>query len=191
VKRKGARRKHKASRRASSVAALSSPPQAEASGRVSSVAALSTPPQAEASRGISSAAALSAPQEAEPRNRLDSGEHSIPPAPRTRLFAHIDLHTESNFFSGFSGDLSDGGVFVATYEPLTLGQPVHVELSLPGGKFASADGRVAFLRAPSLSDLDLAPGAGVVFESLDDDVLRAANQFMARREPLFVDPDLV
>jgi uncharacterized protein (TIGR02266 family) len=191
VKRKGARRKHKASRRVSSVAALSSPKEAQASTSVSSVAALSASQEVEASASASSAAALSSPPKLEPRNRLDSGEHSIPPTPRTRLFAHIDLHTESNFFSGFSGDLSDGGVFVATYEPLTLGQPVHVELSLPGGKFASADGRVAFLRAPSLSDLDLTPGAGVVFETLDDDVLRAANQFMARREPLFVDPDLV
>jgi uncharacterized protein (TIGR02266 family) len=110
-------------------------------------------------------------------------------AARTQLFTQVDLHTESNFYSGFSGDLSDGGVFVATYEPLSLGQPVQVELSLPGGHFVKAKGRVAWLRQPPRGNRELAPGAGIAFEELDDVVQGAAAQFMAFREPTFVDPD--
>ena len=125
----------------------------------------------------------------EPTRNLESGEHDTAVPPRTHLFTQVDLHTESNFFSGFSGDLSDGGVFVATYEPLSLGQHVQVELSLPGGHFVSAKGRVAWLREPPRGNRDLAPGAGIVFEELDEAVQGAASQFMAFREPTFVDPD--
>jgi uncharacterized protein (TIGR02266 family) len=124
-----------------------------------------------------------------PSAKLDSGEHQIPDSPRTSLFAHVDLHTESNFFSGFSGDLSDGGLFVATYEPLSLGQAVLVELSLPGGHFISASGRVAWLRDPLHRNAELAPGAGIVFDACDDVARLAIERFMTRREPTFVDPD--
>jgi uncharacterized protein (TIGR02266 family) len=128
------------------------------------------------------------PARAVQRVELESGELQIVEAPRTRLFTQLDLHTQSNFYSGFSGGLADGGLFVATYEPLTLGQPVHVELSLPGGQFLAADGRVAWLRDP-LHGADLAPGAGIVFEQLDEGTLKAVTRFMAQREPTFVDPD--
>ena len=127
-------------------------------------------------------------QRALPREpRLDSGEIAI--APRQRLFSQVDLHTESNFYSGYSGDLSDGGVFVVTYAPLKLGQSVEVELSLPGGLFISGTGRVAFLRSPAGHNADLSPGAGIVFEELDTAARRAAESFMCHREPTFVDPN--
>jgi Tfp pilus assembly protein PilZ len=114
-----------------------------------------------------------------------SGEHPIDLTPRTRLFAQVDLHTQSNFFSGFSGTLIDGGLFVATYEPLELGQPVHVEFSLPGGALLACDGYVSWLCDPLHLDHDLAPGAGVVFEHVDPSLQNAVARFMQRREPLF------
>jgi uncharacterized protein (TIGR02266 family) len=107
------------------------------------------------------------------------------------LFTQVDLHTDSNFFSGFSGDLSDGGLFVATYASLSLGQAVDVELSLPGGLFFSASGRVAWLREPVYQclegQLELSPGAGIVFDDLDAEARTAAEWFMRQREPTFVD----
>src|SRR4051794_7079407 len=121
-----------------------------------------------------------------PREALDSGEIDI--GPLAHVFSQVDMHTESNFFSGYSGGLSDGGVFVVTYAPLKLGQSVEVELSLPGGLFISATGRVAFLRAPSQHNAELAPGAGIVFEDIATPARRAAESFMLRREPTFVDP---
>lgn len=119
-------------------------------------------------------------------SQYDSGEIAI--EPRARLFGQVDLHTESNFFSGYSGDLSDGGVFVVTYAQLKLGQPVDVELSLPGGLFIAASGRVAFLRAPTQHNAELAPGAGIVFDDIDAQARHAAEMFMSHREPTFVDP---
>lgn len=106
---------------------------------------------------------------------------------RARLVAQLDLHTESNFFSGFSGDLSDGGLFVSTYQPLSPGQAVEVELSLPGGHTFSAQGHVAWLRSPCVLNDDISPGAGIVFDELDPQARKLAESFMLYREPTFVD----
>jgi uncharacterized protein (TIGR02266 family) len=114
-----------------------------------------------------------------------SGEHPIDPTPRAHLFAQVDVHTQSNFFTGFSGTLLDGGLFVATYEPLELGQAVHVEFSLPGGQLVACDGRVSWLCDPLHLDNDLAPGAGVVFERMDPALEKLIIRFMQRREPMF------
>lgn len=105
---------------------------------------------------------------------------------RARLSAQLDLHTETNFFSGFSGGLSDGGLFVTTYQALEPGQPVEVNLSLPGGQMFSAYGRVAWLRSPAIA-VDIAPGAGIVFDDLDPQARKLAESFMLFREPTFVD----
>src|SRR5262249_21126741 len=47
---------------------------------------------------------------------------SAPPysGPREKLEANVGATTESNFFVGFSGDISEGGVFVATYLTLSV-----------------------------------------------------------------------
>jgi uncharacterized protein (TIGR02266 family) len=117
-----------------------------------------------------------------------SAEQRLRLAPR-RLFAQLDLHTESNFFAGFSGDLTDGGLFIATYERLRIGEAVHVELSMPGGQFVWVEGRVAWLREPKGHQVELVPGAGIVFERTCEDFSRAAAHFMRRRDPNFVDRD--
>ncbi len=114
-------------------------------------------------------------------------EVACEPMSRAQLFAQLDLHTESNFFSGFSGDLSDGGLFVTTYQALEPGQPVEVELSLPGGHVISAHGHVAWLRSPPATVDDVSPGAGIVFDDLDPQARKLAESFMLFREPNFVD----
>ena len=43
-----------------------------------------------------------------------------PAGPREKLEANVGATTESNFFVGFSGDISEGGVFVATYVTLPM-----------------------------------------------------------------------
>ncbi len=168
----------------------SEPPVAAARSSVVPKARTSVAPAAILDEDLETSAALEqgAPERgaAPPRALHDSGEIRI--EPRARLFSQIDLHTESNFFSGYSGDLSDGGVIVVTYAPLKPGQCVDVELSLPGGRFISASGRVAFLRAPTQHGAELSPGAGIVFDDLDAPSRLAVEAFMLRREPTFVDP---
>ncbi|HEX2678812.1 MAG TPA: hypothetical protein VHM19_19300, partial [Polyangiales bacterium] len=75
-------------------------------------------------------------------------EIPMPPGPREKLEANVGATTESNFYVGFSGDISDGGVFVATYVTLALGAAVDVLVTLPGGFESSIPGTVRFVRDP-------------------------------------------
>ena len=86
----------------------------------------------------------------------------------------------------FAEDLSDGGLFVATYEAVPLNSPVRVVFELPCGTRVSAPGRVAWVREP----LDgHAPGVGVAFEALSDEQREAILGFVRERPPLFYDVD--
>ena len=101
--------------------------------------------------------------------------------PRIALAVEIDLGTDSHFFSGLSGDVSEGGVFVQTYRDLPLGSEVDIEFELPTGRI-STHGTVRWHRNPS----DTAPpGLGIAFESLADEARSVIHEFCEHRAPLY------
>jgi uncharacterized protein (TIGR02266 family) len=105
--------------------------------------------------------------------------------PRQQLEANVGANTESNFFVGFSGEVSEGGVFVATYSSLPLGTPVEILVTLPGGYETTVLGRVFFVRDPM--DMDSEPGIGVRFEGLSQQSRELILRFIRKRPPLFFD----
>ena len=106
---------------------------------------------------------------------------------RITLEVEIGLASDSNFFTGFSEDISSGGVFVATYNLLPIGSEVVLAFTLIDGHPVCANGRVAWLReAPDLTS-DLVPGIGVAFTSLAPSDQDAIDRFIALRDPLFFD----
>ncbi len=105
--------------------------------------------------------------------------------PRQQLEANVGANTESNFFVGFSGEVSEGGVFVATYSSLPIGAPVEILVTLPGGYETTVLGRVLFVRDPM--DMDSEPGIGVRFEGLSQQSRELILRFIRKRPPLFFD----
>lgn len=110
---------------------------------------------------------------------------SVPPGERELLEANVGATTESNFFVGFSGDIAEGGVFVATYSTADLGSKVDVLVTLPGGFEKKIPGTVRFVRDPM--DMDSEPGIGVRFDRLDDEARELILRFIRKRPPLFYD----
>jgi uncharacterized protein (TIGR02266 family) len=110
---------------------------------------------------------------------------SVPPGERELLEANVGATTESNFFVGFSGDISEGGVFVATYSTADLGSKVEVLVTLPGGFEKKIPGTVRFVRDPM--DMDSEPGIGVKFDRLDNEARELILRFIRKRAPLFYD----
>ena len=102
------------------------------------------------------------------------------------LVAELGLHTESNFFTAYSGGMADGGLFIQTYRPMQVGDSVRVELSLPSGYETQIRGRVAWVRQGGAGH-DLTPGVGIVFDSLSRSDEEAIVHFMRLREPNFFD----
>jgi uncharacterized protein (TIGR02266 family) len=105
---------------------------------------------------------------------------------RVAIEAVIGFHTETNFFTGFSGDLSDGGLFVATWDLLPVGTTLELSFVLPEGRQINAGGRVGWIRArPRSPDEKHEPGMGIVFEELGEGDRHAIQRFIRTRAPLF------
>ncbi len=51
---------------------------------------------------------------------------------RAPLVVTVGIDSENNFYAGITGDVSEGGVFLATDGILTLGSSIEITLTLPG-----------------------------------------------------------
>lgn len=126
---------------------------------------------------------LRTPIAAAPERELVEIEHRA--TPRTSLVVELHLASDSHFFSGLSGDISEGGVFVSTYRDLATGTPVDVEFSLPGSeRVVKAKGEVRWHRSASP---DMPPGVGIAFEELADEDRALIHRFCTLRPPLYYD----
>jgi uncharacterized protein (TIGR02266 family) len=155
---------------------------------VQAAAAAPSPPSPEALVGAIVEAIAAPLLEDEPQPETSSGVHPASHAelrahPRVTVAVAIGLESESHFFSGLSGDISEGGVFVQTYRDLPVGSDVDLRFELPEGEL-KAHGRVRWHRANSDSS---PPGLGIAFERLDDDERRMIQQFCEHRAPLYYD----
>ena len=108
---------------------------------------------------------------------------------RIAVKLEVTLESESNFFSGFSMNMSEGGLFVATHDHKPLGSEVQVTLSLPdGGEPVKAACVVRWVREYNPAVPDMAPGMGVQFVSLSAEELTRVESFCnGLRDPLFYD----
>ncbi len=104
---------------------------------------------------------------------------------RVSLEAEIDLSSESQFFSGLSGDLSEGGLFVQTYRDVEVGSTVTVAFSLPNGK-VETQGTVRWRRDASDSS---PPGVGIAFGNLTGEEKALIHAFCTERAPIYYDVD--
>ncbi len=104
---------------------------------------------------------------------------------RVRMQAEVNMTSDDNFFSGFSANISDGGVFIATINYVPKGTLVDLSFSLPSGEKISATGEVRWLREVNDKDPSSFPGLGVAFTGIDDSAQNAIRNFIAERDPLF------
>jgi len=106
-------------------------------------------------------------------------------ATRVPLHTQVDFSSDSNVFTGFSTNLSEGGVFVATLDLLPVGTPVDLTFTLPGSKRVTVKGEVRWTREIDDRMPDVFPGVGVRFVDLTSDATAALHRFVAERDPLF------
>ncbi|MBX3275134.1 MAG: TIGR02266 family protein [Sandaracinaceae bacterium] len=104
--------------------------------------------------------------------------------PRVELEVDIGVHSETNFYAGFSGDVSEGGIFVATYKPLPIGTKTTVSFVMPGGHHVVTEGEVKWVREAAW---DVTPGMGITFTKLSDHDRKMIQWYAQQRTPLFFD----
>ena len=106
-------------------------------------------------------------------------------AQRIALCTEITLGSDSNLFTGFTGDISEGGVFMATVEVMPIGTTVDVSFTLPSGAKVEAKGEVRWVRELDVLNPDQFPGMGIHFTQVPASSVAAIHQFANEREPMF------
>lgn len=102
---------------------------------------------------------------------------------RAPLEIEVTLESEHNFYCGITNDISEGGVFVATYQPPEVGTIVEIELALPtSGHVFRVLGEVRWLRDVNAACEGCPPGCGVRFVELDARAQAAIAEFVRQRD---------
>lgn len=106
---------------------------------------------------------------------------------RIELKTEIHMASASNFYTGFTGNISEGGVFVATYNLFPIGTVIALEFSLPDeGPPIAVQGQVRWTSDPT-PDGDGHVGLGLQFLDISERDRTRIERFVAQRETLFFD----
>lgn len=107
--------------------------------------------------------------------------------PRFPVEIEVTLHSDHNFFMGFTENLSEGGLFVATAMIKDVGTTISLSFTVPGGEAAiEAICLVQWVR-PYHENLEAPAGMGVRFTDLDDKDATVIRSFLSTRTPIFYD----
>jgi uncharacterized protein (TIGR02266 family) len=101
------------------------------------------------------------------------------------LEVELSLSSESHFYTGLSGDISDGGLFVSTYMPLEPERILLLRFTLEG-QLIEVEGVVRWRRNGTE---DSPPGYGVSFRDLPPSAGAFIEAFCTKRAALYFDVD--
>jgi uncharacterized protein (TIGR02266 family) len=132
------------------------------------------------------------PANSEPTAQIET----LPAGKEGRQHKRVPLETEvnfvgdTNFYTGFVEDISDGGLYVSTFNLLPIGTYIELSFTLPSGHQIKVPGQVRWVRDPIIPDENSSPGMGIMFEKLAIEDKKQIDDFIERRSPLFYDEDL-
>jgi uncharacterized protein (TIGR02266 family) len=108
-------------------------------------------------------------------------------SPRSVVQVEVTIESQHNFYVGVSGDISEGGLFVATMAPRPIDSILVLGFRLPRERRAiEALGVVRWVRQPSPGSREV-PGMGVRFVVLSPDAIHAIQAFVWSRLPIVWD----
>ena len=104
---------------------------------------------------------------------------------RQRCEIQIEFTEETHFYAGLTQDISEGGVFIATYHLRPVGVRLDLSFVLPDGVEVQATGVVRWLRDGTTEGSR--PGMGVAFTDLKQEALESINKYCRARAPIYMD----
>ena len=120
-----------------------------------------------------------------PARLSDSIAPSQRQTPRRSFEIELEFTEDTHFYAGLTQDISQGGVFIATYHVRPIGSRLDLSFELPDGTQVKTSGHVRWLRE-DISD-SARPGMGVAFSNLPEHVLTAIDRFCRERPPLYIE----
>lgn len=108
-------------------------------------------------------------------------------APRVHVELSVSFTCEHNVFVGFTENLAEGGIFVATHTVLPVGSAVELELLLPAMDGpVTVGGEVRWVRAPRSVE-ETTPGMGIRLVDPPSVLTEGIRAYVAERDPVFFD----
>jgi Tfp pilus assembly protein PilZ len=101
----------------------------------------------------------------------------------------LDMQSDTQFYTGLSGRIDEGGIFVATFDIKPINSKISVSFNLPGGETIVARGFVRWVREYNPVQPNIVPGMGVGFSELGEKDRRAIERYLEQRAPLFYDDE--
>lgn len=107
--------------------------------------------------------------------------------PRLPCEIEVNLSSDHNFYTGFTSNISEGGLFVATEALCDVGTELEFEFALTGDPPPmKVRGIVRWVRESNDFTSDVPAGMGIEFTGLDDDAQARINAFIkTQRESIF------
>lgn len=109
-------------------------------------------------------------------------------SPRVAMEVTVGFMSDTNFFTGFTEDVSEGGLFVATVMLKPVGTELELRLGLPDDFEFQVRAIVRWLRDPHVDHADCPRGMGLQFIGLSEQARAVIHEFIALRQPIFYDP---
>ena len=108
---------------------------------------------------------------------------------RVPFEVEVNVESDHNFYTGFTQNISEGGIFIATSKPMPLGSKIAFSFRLVGDAApVNIYGVVRWIRESSRFTDDAPAGMGVQFVDLHPAAADQINQFIQRqRDTIFYD----
>ncbi len=112
-------------------------------------------------------------------------------AARVPFVVEVTVASEHNFWSGFTYNVSMGGIFISTDRILPVGSLVTIELNLPPDeKVHTLTGEVRWIRELEGSSDESPSGIGLQFSEIPSDAdARIKSFILEQRDSLFYDDE--
>ena len=126
-------------------------------------------------------------QEAEERMARSEASRFPNRQQRLQLNAKVTIRSQTNFFMGFSENISEGGIFISTLSAPAIGEQIEVKIpSTNGEDTIDILGTVRWHRRTPDGTIT---GCGVQFSDLSLEAKQSIEEIIRilRKEPLFVD----
>jgi len=112
-----------------------------------------------------------------PKHAPESSASDRRKSPRTQAVIPVDYSAVDVFFSEFTTNINEGGMFVGTDQPHAVDTLVTLRFRLPGGEVpCEVTGRVVWVREQA--DEEGPRGMGIEFEALDDGTRSRINELV-------------
>jgi len=104
----------------------------------------------------------------------------------SKFIINIKKDVDTNFFTGFDGSISSGGLFIATYNIHPLGTTLEINVSgLPSGRILTGIAEVTWIREHNDTLPDVFPGMGVIFKNLNESAKKEIDYYLSEHDSIF------